>query len=110
MKVKKYKIPIYTGKLIVIYSKDKQSVVDKYNLNEAALSCGAFVFVKNNNRGNLRVYAVFYNKDLDCIAHESVHIVNHIFDYHFMQLDLKNDEPQAYLTGWVFDKIHSFIK
>jgi len=27
-----------------------------------------------------------------------------------MELDRFNDEPQAYLTGWLFDEIYKFLK
>lgn len=43
------------------------------------------------------------------IAHESKHIVNHIFEDVCQRLDLYNDEAECYLLGWVVDRIHEFI-
>lgn len=45
----------------------------------------------------------------DTVAHESVHIVNKIFNDRGIRLDSHNDEPQAYLTGWVAGKINEAL-
>ena len=44
------------------------------------------------------------------IAHEVVHIVNSIYLKCGIQLDRVNDEPQAYLTGWIINEIDKFVK
>lgn len=43
------------------------------------------------------------------IAHEAVHVVNYIFKSKGVDLDLENDEPQAYLEGAIVDMIHSVL-
>ena len=43
------------------------------------------------------------------IAHEAVHIVNHVYNDSRIMLDPPNDEPQAYLTGWVVGEMHRFL-
>lgn len=40
------------------------------------------------------------------IVHEVVHIVNRIFAFKGVELDLNNDESQAYLTEYIFNEIH----
>lgn len=47
--------------------------------------------------------------NLKVLAHEIVHIVNLIFRTKGIQLDLNNDEPQAYLTGWLTQELHQRI-
>lgn len=108
MRKRKFKIPIYHGCLHVIYSKNIDKLVKKYNLNEEAEKADAFVFKHPDKE--LHYYAIFRVKDIDTIAHEAVHIVNHIFDDRCISLDLKNDEPQAYLTGWAVRKILKTLK
>jgi hypothetical protein len=46
---------------------------------------------------------------IETIAHETVHIVNMLFQNHGLKLDLDNDEMQAYLTAFVFQKIYGFF-
>ncbi|WP_447410805.1 hypothetical protein, partial [Clostridium perfringens] len=49
------------------------------------------------------------NPSADIIAHEAVHVVNHVYNDSRMMLDPLNDEPQAYLTGWVVGEMHKFL-
>ena len=109
MKVKKYRIPIYGGRLVVIHTDDLKAVADKHKLSSGAEDCTAFVFNKVTDKGRFKVYAVFKRRDLDIIAHETVHAVNCIFVYRDLELDRINDEAQAYLTGWVFRKIYKAL-
>ena len=43
------------------------------------------------------------------VAHEAKHLVNYIFKDRFVELDLENDEPEAYLLGFIVDKIHALL-
>lgn len=105
----KFKIPLYPGKLIVIKADDLQPILDKYGLKADASKYGAFTFNKYKN-DVFRCYVLFSNDfDASLIAHESVHVVNFIYESIGAKLDVVNDEPQAYLTGWVFDKIYKTL-
>ncbi len=44
--------------------------------------------------------------DADTVAHEAVHVVNRTYEHAGAKLDTKNDEPQAYLTGWIVGEIY----
>ena len=44
------------------------------------------------------------------IVHESKHLVNEVFNRVGAELDLNNDEPEAYLLQWVFEEIETFFK
>jgi hypothetical protein len=63
------------------------------------------------NDSDYRHYVVAFTdpKHLSNIAHEIVHVKNHIYLDCAMELDRYNDEPEAYLTGWLFDQIHEFL-
>ena len=69
---------------------------------------GAVTF---KHKKDYRHYIVVFTdaKHLSNIAHEIVHIKNHIYLDCAMELDRYNDEPEAYLTGWLFDEIHKFL-
>lgn len=43
------------------------------------------------------------------IAHEAVHMANYIFKQCYIQPDLDNDEPQAYLVGWLVNEINRVV-
>lgn len=101
----KIKIPIYGGLLKVIYTKDLNKIIKKYDLTNDCHNYEAFCF---KDKGIY--YAIFRKKKPSIVAHESVHIVNMIFEDSNVELDLINDETQAYLTGWVFNKISKAIK
>lgn len=51
---------------------------------------------------------IIFNKDCispGLIAHESKHLVNEIFIEIHHKLSRKNDEPEAYLLGWIVEEI-----
>lgn len=101
-------IPIYGGKLIVIVSKDITLIAKKYKLTVEASNFGAFTF---KDTSKYRNYIIVLEDDWRAnVVHELVHVVNHIYLDCAMQLDRHNDEPQAYLMGWLFDKIDKFLK
>jgi hypothetical protein len=89
----------------MIFDKDLSSFQKKYKT--ADLSAFGAVTMRLDDRH----YAAAFTSDWGAnIAHEIVHIVNHIYLDCAMQLDRHNDEPQAYLTGWLFDEIEDFLK
>ncbi len=107
MKQKVIEIPIYQGKLTLILDKDLKAVEKKYKTT----SLDDFGAVTLKNKDDYRHYVVaFTDKDhLSTIAHEIVHIKNYIYLDCAMETDRYNDEPEAYLTGWLFDKIYNFL-
>ncbi len=106
MRKKKIKIPIYGGILIIILDKDLSYVEKKYK-TRSLINYGAVTIQDENKFGNYIV--AFECKDRSLIAHEIVHIINYIFIDNCVELDRQNDETQAYLTGWLFNKIEKFI-
>ena len=107
---KTVKIPIYFGNLIMIYSEDIDLLNKKYNQN-IVKGYDAVVFKTTAKCGFDEYVVVFLNNKITgaVIAHECVHLVNHIYIYRMMSLDQYNDEPQAYLTGWFFDQCEKFV-
>lgn len=108
MRSKTIDIPIYCAKLTMILDNDLKYVQKKYKTS----SLDNFGAVVLKNESKYRHYiAAFTDKDhLSNIAHEIVHIKNHIYLDCAMELDRYNDEPEAYLTGWLFDQIYNFLK
>lgn len=106
MRKRKIDIPIYGGKLTLILDKDLSYVEKKYK-TKSLKDFGAVTM----SLGNRHYLAAFTDKKhLSNIAHEIVHIKNHVYLDCAMELDVYNDEPEAYLTGWLFEKIYNFLK
>jgi hypothetical protein len=107
MKEKTINIPIYFGKLTIILTDYWSKVNLLYNTKIDSQLYDAVVFeIKDNDE-----YIVAIKKvEWSIIAHEVVHIVNAIFLKCGIELDRHNDEPQAYLTGWIINEIDKHIK
>lgn len=108
IKIKTINIPIYCCKITMILDSDLEYVKKKYKT--ISLENFGAVTLKDNSKYRHYVVAFTDKNHLSNIAHEIVHIKNHIFLDCAMELDRHNDEPEAYLTGWLFDEIYNFIK
>lgn len=108
MKIRTIEIPIYFGDLVLIKTNDFQEVNKVYG-TEASNDYEAFTF-QNEPKG--KFYAVFNPDKIDfsVVAHECVHLKNYIFMSHGVQLDLENDETEAYFLEWIFKQIEDFLK
>ena len=113
MKVIKTEIPIYFGYLRIVltrnFNKAAKKLKCKTHLNLS--DYGAFVYPSKDKKG-LTIYTVVLNPKPShtVIAHEVVHVVNAIYEDRGMSLQVKDDEHQAYLTGWVTQQIYNSIK
>lgn len=98
-------IPIYCCKLTIVLDKDLSYVEKKYKTK--SLSDFGAVTLRDEDRH----YVVGFTDatHLSNIAHEIVHLKNQIYVDCAMELDRYNDEPEAYLTGWLFDQINNFL-
>ena len=99
-------IPIYQCKLTIILDKDLSYVTKKYKTID--LSNYGAVTMRIPDEHSEYIIAFEYSEG-SIIAHEVTHLVNYIFKDRGVELDLNNDEPQAYLTGWLFKEIDEFL-
>lgn len=100
-------IPIYCCKLTIILDKDLSYVEKKYKTK--SLSDFGAVTLKDENRYRHYVVGFTDATHLSNIAHEIVHLKNQIYVDSAMEVDRYNDEPEAYLIGWLFDQINNFL-
>ena len=108
MIIKKYKTPLYGTKFtIVIYNSD-DDFQKKFKKIEISNFDGAVFYEKDE------LFIVFSAERKGyptpgIIAHEAKHLVNNIFIEISHDLDRHNDEPEAYLLGWIVNRIHELL-
>ena len=108
MEKKKIKIPIFHGELTILKAKDLSEIGKKYKMNFDNFQA---VVWKDESKKFLTLFvALNENVKSDIIAHEAVHLVNHVFINKGIELCRYNDENQAYLTGWFVKEIQKFVK
>jgi hypothetical protein len=59
---------------------------------------------------NMMVLYIKPQASPEIVAHEAVHIANHTFKNCGIRIDVDNDEPQAYLIGWIVKQISNTLK
>lgn len=108
MIVREVPIPIYFGTLVIIFTDELERLNSMYGTKIKEDDYDAVVFIDKPESN--KVVVAIKKKDWSVIAHETVHVVNAIFLSCHIELDRHNDEPQAYLTGWVVSEIDKFLK
>lgn len=108
MKIKKHKVPLYFEKIRIVVTNNPAKLLKKENI-KYDFDVNIYEAFVQLNKKDTTLYIRPKAKP-SIIAHEAVHIVNEIFKRVQIRPDLDNDEPQAYLMGWIVDKIHKAIK
>lgn len=113
MKKHKIKIPIYNGSLIILFTKDFNKVASKYKLkkllDQDLNGFGAFCTAQPTKKGLTQYFLIFSKKPThSVIAHEAIHATNWIMSDRKIVPDLINDEPQAYLLGWIVKQVYKY--
>jgi hypothetical protein len=112
MKIKKVDIPIFFGYFRIVIAKDLSMAYKKIvNDGHEVSDYDAFVYNDKTKKGICR-HTVFLHPKCGhaIIAHEVVHLVNALFINSDIKLDPRNDETQAYLTGWFIRQIYKVIE
>lgn len=88
MKKRKIKIPLYSGTWTIIMCKKIKDVEVDYGLNATE---GFDALMMSNKKGYITAFEVgAFTPGI--AAHECTHLVNSIFQYSGVKLDLDNDE------------------
>ena len=113
MITKKYKTPIYgTPFTIVIYDNDRE-FEDKFKDWNFSVPISQFDGGVFNREGMLYIVLSAEKNRFPTpgiIAHEALHLVNEIFiDISHNTFSRYDDEPEAYLLGWIVNRIHELL-
>ncbi len=108
----KIDIPIYFGYLVIIFSDDVKAVSDKFKLELTKEYVPAYVQKMRDKENVSQYFMVFHTKHIDhtIIAHEVTHCANWIFFDRGINFDYLNDEPYAYLVGWITEMVYKYAK
>lgn len=112
-------IPIYSRRLHIIisgdFTKDYPEINKKYHqefteednvLGMSQGRCGHSLIIINVGRHRANFPKNKIEIEIaDTIGHECVHTCNRLFSAIGARLDQDNDEPQAYLVGWLIKQV-----
>lgn len=110
---------IYPRKLWVVKGGTLDDIRETLEFEIEENECGgAVTFPANDKKGHFSGYCVWFPKssdinNLDWIAHESTHVALSIFGDIGAIVTMEDQEPLAYLVGWVFrciDVVRKFKK
>ncbi|MBR8706941.1 hypothetical protein [Bacteroides pyogenes] len=109
MKIHEFDPLIYPRKLWVVVGTDTfsdrfEGVSEWDDAADAIVDC---VYDKQKDLGGVLVrFKSKKSMTVSTISHESLHIAMNIFDYIGAKADSMNQEPLAYLVGWIAGKIN----
>jgi hypothetical protein len=108
--VKKIKIPLYFGEIIIIQKKRLNDVPKKWRIKYDFRGYAATCYTNNTKDGCLRIVMAFTERTTpEIIAHESFHALNYLFEHDGIKHDLINDEQGAFILGWIVKQCHKHL-
>lgn len=99
---KKIQVPIYNFTIYVTIF-DEWEEITKYYIGNKEVEREGFLLINNIDRNILKLY--INSSCPSCIIHEIIHIKNIICDIIDYKPNSENDEPEAYLVQYLYDKI-----
>jgi len=117
MRYKVFTMQVFPGKLVIIDCDDSKKLL-KFKFHSAAQADieaeGIFAHAIGGYYGKSKAFYMLidtkHNQYEDSlIVHEAVHIANYIFNYIDYRPDRDNDEVEAALVQWIFEKAHKFL-
>jgi len=131
LKIKKELVPLYHGNskkgilhIAICDEKGYKQLIETIDKGDTVASnidsyppfkeFAGLAYQRNHEKGHKDWWVIFnYNPkkkiNIDTIAHESLHITRMILDSRGVVFDPNNDEPFAYMTGWIAQAIYNNI-
>ena len=99
-------VPIYDYRIYVTIFDDEEEFRENYSKYVDA-SCTACTLEYS---GQCRCELVIPSNDYSLVVHELEHVKNLIWKSKGYKPQADNDEPDAYLIGWLFEQVDKIIK
>lgn len=112
--LKEQLIPFYSGYFVIILT-NSISKLEKYipNVKKKNSEVYAHSFYESYKGHQGFILVLNFDNDVKIkhgtITHEAYHIANFIGSERGFIADFDNDEPLAYLAGWITDECYKFI-
>lgn len=111
---KEIKIPLYVGKLVIIFTNDEETLKKKYPDVYLENSYSYAYFDGEKNADKFYIVLNFHHPIKKIchgnISHESLHITNFILNDRGVVSDFENDEPVTYLLDWISNEVYKFAR
>ncbi len=111
-----FDVPLYSVKLAICFASDRDGIDkinDRYDVDISHIAWGS---VQRGRLGDKSIVVLFmdlwdneYPATYGVIAHECFHVTHEILDRIGHDADHSNSEPQAYLLGWVVNKVYEVL-
>lgn len=107
---KRIHIPIFGGYMIVVIT-DEENVYEAgkrhFKIDDPNLKFNDGVLLSRDKKYGGGVYPIILSGKLTpgLLVHEAKHVVNSIFVDTSVELDRYNDETEAYLLGWIVNRL-----
>lgn len=109
MRIAEFKTPPYFETVKVVICNDFTKAFKKMKIHHT-VDVNGYEAITSYPKGKKKVILfIRKNASAGVVAHEAVHISNYIFKRIDATLDIDNDEPYAYLLGWIVDCITKIL-
>lgn len=117
MRYKVFTMQVFPGKLVIIDCNDPKKLL-RFKFNPEIQSDiereEIFASAIGGYYGNIKAFYMLIDTkheeyEYGLIVHEAVHIANQIFRYIDYKPERDNDEVEAALVRWIFEKAHKFL-
>ncbi|CAM3699784.1 hypothetical protein [Xenorhabdus thuongxuanensis] len=104
-------VPLYKVKVLV-FSR-AEDARERFGGDYLYHNYAAQVRVVNDDQSGIDIITLTF-KDLDSygteiLAHECVHVAWHVLDLVRVKVSFANQEPLAYVTGWVAEHVNNYM-
>lgn len=111
MSVKEIEVPLLDVIVYLINSKeDADRLVREVSGGEGSLErCVGCSHVEEDKDGRKHRMLCVFDGSRNTAVHESVHMARIILEHCSIQWSAKNDEPLAYLAGWLSEQVLDYL-
>lgn len=109
MQINLFVIPIYFGTVKVVQSNDKDKVNKRFKIDWDGLNTTVYTQDNHNFLMITQPIEIITFETINTIAHEAVHIANWRISRIGFKYDYENDEPFAYLVGFITEEIYKIV-
>ena len=109
---KRFKIPLYNREVFVYFTEaDARKEIPL--LEEDEMGFSGYVETVRDDDGNHAILLVFRSLEdatIECIAHESTHLVMITLDMAGVPINFENQEAVAYLVGYCVTRVTGIVE